>query len=472
MPDNETSELNRLMRGLPGVEKLLQVQSLRDLSKTAPHELLVETARQTLDETRQRIRQGSAGAADLGLEGLAGQVARKVEQTLETNLREVINATGVILHTNLGRAPLSREALAAVTEAAGSYSNLEYDLESGERGSRLSHIESLLARLSGAEAAIAVNNNAAAVLMVLTAFAQGKEVVLSRGQAVEIGGGFRIPDVMRQTGAKLVEVGTTNKTYAQDYEGAVTPETAMLMRVHSSNFKIIGFTASPKLEELSVITRRHNILLVDDLGSGTLLDTARYGLTHEPTVQESIQAGADLVTFSGDKLLGGPQAGLIAGGKEYIAELKKHPLARALRLDKMALAALQATLQHYLRGEADRKIPVWQMMARPPEDLREQAGRWQTRLAATWPGATIIEGESTIGGGSLPGETLPTWLLALPVPLGGSANQLQAVLRAQRPPVVGRVERDCLLFDPRTVLDFQGENLLTALERTPPVKPE
>ena len=300
--------------------------------------------------------------------------------------------------------------------------------------------------------------------MVLTAFAQGKEVILSRGQAVEIGGGFRIPDVMRQTGARLVEVGTTNKTYATDYESAVTPETAMLMPVHSSNFKIIGFTANPDLKELAEIAHRHNLLLVDDLGSGTLLDTARYGLTHEPTVGDSIRAGADIVTFSGDKLLGGPQAGLIAGKKEYIARLRKHPLARALRLDKMNLAALQATLQHYLRDEAERKIPVWQMLSRQPGDLREQAGRWQARLERVWPGATIVQGESTIGGGSLPGETLPTWLLALPVPPDSSINRLQAELRSQRPPVIGRVEHDCLLFDPRTVLDFQEETLLATLE--------
>ncbi|OJV97198.1 MAG: L-seryl-tRNA(Sec) selenium transferase [Chloroflexi bacterium 54-19] len=452
------------MRNLPGVEKLLQTPVLRDLGQTAPHDLLVEAARQTLDETRQNIRQGQFLFTDLDLEVLAGEVARRVEQSLESSLREVINATGVILHTNLGRAPLSREAIAAVAASAGSYSNLEYDLESGERGSRLSHIESLLARLSGAEAAIAVNNNAAAVFMVLTAFAQGKEVILSRGQAVEIGGGFRIPDVMRQTGARLVEVGTTNKTYATDYESAVTPETAMLMRVHSSNFKIIGFTANPDLKELAEIAHRHNLLLVDDLGSGTLLDTARYGLTHEPTVGDSIRAGADIVTFSGDKLLGGPQAGLIAGKKEYIARLRKHPLARALRLDKMTLAALQATLQHYLRDEAERKIPVWQMLSRQPGDLREQAGRWQARLERVWPGATIVQGESTIGGGSLPGETLPTWLLALPVPPDSSINRLQAELRSQRPPVIGRVEHDCLLFDPRTVLDFQEETLLATLE--------
>jgi L-seryl-tRNA(Ser) seleniumtransferase len=467
MPNQEPAALNKLMRGLPSVEKLLQAPPLRALAEAeaVPHALLVEAARQTLEEARRLIRHQSSAHPELNLGGLAELAAQKATRTLEGNLREVINATGVILHTNLGRAPLSEAATAAVVGVAGAYNNLEYDLDSGERGSRMSHVENLLARLSGAEAGMAINNNAAAVFMLLTTFAQGKEVILSRGQAVEIGGGFRIPDVMAQSGASLVEVGTTNKTYAQDYETAITPRTALLMRVHSSNFKVIGFTASPKLAELAAIANRHEVLLVDDLGSGTLIDTARFGLSHEPMVQESIQAGADLVTFSGDKLLGGPQAGLIAGKKELIDRLKKHPLARALRLDKMTLAALQATLQHYLRGEADRKIPVWQMIARPPESLRDQAAQWQARLAPAWPTATVIEGLSTIGGGSLPGETLPTWLLALPVPPDRPVNLLLAGLRAQRPAIVGRVERDTLLFDPRTVLASQTESLLTGLEK-------
>jgi L-seryl-tRNA(Ser) seleniumtransferase len=468
MSNQEPAALNKLMRGLPSVEKLLQTPPLRALAEreAVPHALLVEAARQTLEEARRLMRHQPAANPELNLTGLAELAAQKATRTLEEgNLREVINATGVILHTNLGRAPLSEAATAAVVRVAGAYNNLEYDLDSGERGSRMSHVENLITRLSGAEAGMAINNNAAAVFMLLTTFAQGKEVILSRGQAVEIGGGFRIPDVMAQSGANLVEVGTTNKTYAQDYETAITPQTALLMRVHSSNFKIIGFTASPKLAELAAIANRHEVLLVDDLGSGTLIDTARFGLSHEPTVQESIQAGADLVTFSGDKLLGGPQAGLIAGKKDVIARLKKHPLARALRLDKMTLAALQATLQHYLRGEADRKIPIWQMIARPPESLREQAAQWQARLVPAWPTASVIEGLSTIGGGSLPGETLPTWLLALPVPPDRSANLLQASLRAHQPPIIGRVERDALLFDPRTVLASQAESLLTGLEK-------
>jgi L-seryl-tRNA(Ser) seleniumtransferase len=467
MSNQEPAALNKLMRGLPSVEKLLQTPFLRALAEreALPHELLVEAARQTLEEARQLIRRQPDPVPALNLSGLAELTAQKAARSLEGNLREVINATGVILHTNLGRAPLSEAATAAVVRVAGAYNNLEYDLNSGERGSRMSHVENLIARLSGAEAAMAVNNNAAAVFMVLTTFAQGKEVILSRGQAVEIGGGFRIPDVMAQSGASLIEVGTTNKTYAQDYEKAITPQTALLMWVHSSNFKVIGFTASPELAELAAIAQRHGLLLVDDLGSGTLIDTARFGLSHEPMVQESLLAGADLVTFSGDKLLGGPQAGLIAGKKDAIARLKKHPLARALRLDKMTLAALQATLQHYLRGEAESKIPIWQMLARPPESLREQAAQWQARLAPAWPGSSVIAGLSTIGGGSLPGETLPTCLLALPALPQRSANTLQAHLRAHQPPIIGRVERETLLLDPRTVLASQVETLLTGLEK-------
>jgi L-seryl-tRNA(Ser) seleniumtransferase len=392
-------------------------------------------------------------------------VAEEVSEALEGSLREVINASGVILHTNLGRAPLSREAAEAVQRVSGLYNNLEYDLESGERGSRMSHVSDIVARLSGAEAALVVNNNAAAVFMALSAFARDREVILSRGQAVEIGGSFRIPDVMTQSGAKLVEVGTTNKTYIRDYEAAITPQTAMLMRVHSSNFKVIGFTHSASLEEMAQLAEERGLILVDDLGSGTFMDTARYGLAHEPTVPESIRAGAHLVTFSGDKLLGGPQAGLIAGKKALIDRLKKHPLARALRVDKMTIAALQVTLQHYLKDEAERKIPVWQMMSRSTESLKRQAESWRERLAQSWPGAATLEGLSTVGGGSLPGEVVPTWLLALPVPPGRSADNLTAQLRHHRPPVVGRVERETLLFDPRTVLPDQEEILLGALEK-------
>lgn len=447
---------------------MLRTETLQTLveNEGLPRELVLEIARETLEEVRAAIRQGKvADSAILSLQALAGRVAEEVSEALEGSLREVINASGVILHTNLGRAPLSREAAEAVQRVSGLYNNLEYDLESGERGSRMSHVSDIVARLSGAEAALVVNNNAAAVFMALSAFARDHEVILSRGQAVEIGGSFRIPDVMTQSGAKLVEVGTTNKTYIRDYEAAITPQTAMLMRVHSSNFKVIGFTHSASLEEMAQLAEERGLILVDDLGSGTFMDTARYGLAHEPTVPESIRAGAHLVTFSGDKLLGGPQAGLIAGKKALIDRLKKHPLARALRVDKMTIAALQVTLQHYLKDEAERKIPVWQMMSRSTESLKRQAESWRERLAQSWPGAATLEGLSTVGGGSLPGEVVPTWLLALPVPPGRSADNLTAQLRHHRPPVVGRVERETLLFDPRTVLPDQEEILLGALEQ-------
>ncbi len=466
LPDGQI--MANLLRGLPSVDKLLKAEVLQELieSEDVPRDLLLELAREHLDKTRLAIRRGEiADGQNLSLESLAGAVAEEARETLEGSLREVVNATGVVLHTNLGRAPLSREAALAVQRVSGLYNNLEYDLESGERGSRMSHVSDLVARLSGAEAALVVNNNAAAVFMVLSAFAQGREVILSRSQAVEIGGSFRIPDVMTQSGTKLIEVGTTNRTYIEDYAAAITPQTAMLMQVHSSNFKIIGFTHNATLEEMAALANERNLILVDDQGSGTFMDTARYGLSHEPSVQESIEAGVHLVTFSGDKLLGGPQAGLIAGKKALIDKLKKHPLARALRVDKMTIAALQTTMQHYLRNEAERKIPVWQMMARPLESLERQSEQWRERLAQSWPGATTQAGLSTVGGGSLPGETLPTCLLALPVPAGRSADNCMAALRRNRPPVIGRVERETLLFDPRTVLPAQEEILLAALEQ-------
>jgi L-seryl-tRNA(Ser) seleniumtransferase len=339
------------------------------------------------------------------------------------------------------------------------YANLEFDLESGTRGSRHVHIESLLCRLTGAEAALVVNNNAAAVLLGLTALANRKEVIVSRGQAVEIGGGFRIPDVMRQSGAKLVEVGTTNRTYAADYEQAITPRTAALMRVHSSNFRLVGFTSEATLEEMVTTAKKHDVIVMDDVGSGCLLDTTVYGLAPEPMVQVSVSNGAGLTFFSGDKLVGGPQAGIIVGQKQYIEKLKKHPLARALRIDKTRLAGLVATVTHYLKGEATTKIPVWRMIAAPLKDIESRADLWAQALGGS---AKVIPGETMVGGGSLPGGSLPTKLLAI----SGGKN-IQAIsrkLRQRDVPVIGRIDKDRLLLDPRTVLPEEDEIVVQALQ--------
>jgi L-seryl-tRNA(Ser) seleniumtransferase len=386
----------------------------------------------------------------------------------QPSVRPVINATGVIVHTNLGRAPLSEAALAAVQAVASGYSNLEYELEPGTRGSRHDHARRLLCELTGAEDALVVNNNAAAVYLVLAALCQDREVLISRGQLVEIGGGFRIPDVLRQGGARLVEVGTTNRTHLGDFAQGITAATAAMMRVHSSNFRQLGFVAMPGLAELAELAAERGVLLIDDLGSGTLLDTTSYGLAYEPTVQESVQSGAGIVTFSGDKLLGGPQAGIILGKQPVVGQLRRHPMARALRVDKMTLAALEATLRAYRRGSAVDEIPVWRMIAAGSSELHARAARWQAHLHQHAIAAALWQGDSAVGGGSLPGETLPTWLLAIPCTAtelenNAGAAAVAARLRLGTPAVVCRIQKDHLVFDARTVLPGQEQALLAAL---------
>ena len=434
-------------RELPSVDRLVGQASLRAAAGELGAEVLAAAARAELDRQRAAIAAGGA-AADIG--SIVEAVAARAYAALRPSLRPVINATGVIIHTNLGRAPLSAAAVAAMAAVGRGYSSLEFDLEAGGRGSRAAHVEPLLCRLTGAEAALAVGNNAAAVLFVLSAFARDREVVISRGQLVEIGGGFRIPDVMRQSGARLVEVGTTNRTYLRDYAEVVRPETAALLRVHASNFRVVGFTEAVALKPLAVLAHERGLLLIDDLGSGCLLDTAAFGLAAEPRVQDSLAAGADLVLFSGDKLLGGPQAGIILGKSELIEALRRHPLARALRPDKATIAALGATLSHYAVGDAVEQVPVWRMIALPPAAVDRRARRW-ARAAGAGAGAAVIDGRSMVGGGSLPEESLPTRLLALPPQAGAGVEALARRLRQSDPPVVGRVEHDRLLLDPRTV---------------------
>ena len=450
-------DVEERLRRLPSVDRLLQIPAGRECEAVFGHDLTVEAMREILDAARRRIVSGEPTPDDADM---LTQVQERLEALVTPTLRPVINATGVIIHTNLGRAPLSQAARQAMDLAARGYTNLEFELADGERGFRYAHAVSLLQRLTGAEAALVVNNNAGAVLLALSALASGREVVISRGQLVEIGGGFRIPDVMRQSGARLCEVGTTNRTSLKDYEKAITPETALLLRVHSSNFRIIGFAHQPSLAELVELGHARGLRVMDDLGSGVLLDTAQYGLAHEPTVQESLVAGADVVTFSGDKLLGGPQAGYIVGKKELVEQMRTHPLTRALRVDKVAIAGIEATLRHYLLGEAASEIPVWRMLAAPAGELRKRARRWARRLAQSGVEAAVVTGESTVGGGSLPGETLPTWLLALSVP---SPDRFARALRVGSPAIVPRIDEDRVLFDPRTVLPDEDEALLEAV---------
>jgi L-seryl-tRNA(Ser) seleniumtransferase len=439
-------------RALPSVDRLLRDARLRG---RAADGLLLAVAREALDAARRAI---ATGGAPPSYEAVAEHAARRLDALLTPPLRPLINATGVVLHTNLGRAPLAEEAVAAMAAASHAYSDLEFELETGRRGSRHALLEPLLTRLTGAEAAICVNNNAAAVLLALSALAAGREVVVSRGQLVEIGGGFRIPDVMRQSRARLVEVGTTNRTRAADFEAAIGPKTAALMRVHASNFRITGFTETPSLEELVRVAHAHQSPLIDDIGSGCLLDTTRYGLAREPTPQASVAAGADLVLFSGDKLLGGPQAGIAVGRRDLVERMKRHPLARAVRLDKATIAGLAATLRLYAEGRAEERVPVWRMIATPVEAIDARA---RALAAALGERACVVDGRSMVGGGSLPEESLPTRLVAISGARVMSATRLSAALRSRG--VIGRVEDDRVVLDLRTVAADEDARLRDAV---------
>jgi L-seryl-tRNA(Ser) seleniumtransferase len=441
------------LRDLPSVDQLLQ--SATHLVDAYGRPLTVDALRSTLDETRARFKvdpETALPSTDLILD----QAESHLTAWTASTLFPVINATGVVLHTNLGRAPLSNATIKAMNDVASNYSNLEYDLSKGRRGSRLIHAESILQKLTGVEAALVVNNNASAVLLVLSALANRKRVVIARSQLVEIGGGFRVPDVMKQSGAKLVEVGTTNKIRVSDYQSAFEEKTALVMRAHRSNFKIVGFTEEPELKDIIGVAHKASVIVVDDLGSGALVDTAKYGLAHEPTVQESLAAGVDILCFSGDKLLGGPQAGIIIGKKDLIDKIKKHPLARAVRADKTCLAGVTATLIHYLKDEAEREIPIVRMMSLTPEQVKVRAEAWREALGQ----GEVVKSESTVGGGSLPEESMTTFVLSLGVK---SPDKFLRKLREANPPVIARVESDRIFLDPRTVTEEQDTKLISII---------
>ena len=450
------------LRALPSVDRLVGSEPLRALAENVGADTVTHAARETIDAARGAILKGESDTAP-DIDALAERVTTAINDLLGPRPRHVINAAGVIIHTNLGRAPLSRAAIEAMANVARGYSDLEYDLQAGERGSRHAHPERLLQFLTGAEAAIVVNNNASAVLLALAAIAGGQEVIVSRGEAVEIGGRFRIPDVLRQSGATLVEVGTTNRTYAADYAEAITDNTGALLRVHRSNFLVMGFTSTPDAAEIAEIAHARSVPLINDLGSGCLLDTSQFGLAPEPTVRDTLEReGADVAMFSGDKLLGGPQAGIAVGRKDLIDKMKSHPLARAVRIDKLDLAALTATLQAYARGAALGDVPVWRMISADVAALDQRALRWQEEIGGE--GLRVVEAETAVGGGSLPGGTLPTRALAIE-PSRANADTLAAQLRkpAKHTAVIGRIEDDRLLLDPRTVLPEEDDELIAAV---------
>jgi len=454
-----------LLKQLPAIDRLLQHPALAD--NPAPHCLIVEAAQETVDQCRRAILDSRDEAPpSVDLDRLASQAAACLSQKMRASLCHVINATGTLLHTNLGRAPLSDDALENIDRVARGYSNLELNLTTGKRGHRYSHIDELLCRLTGAEAAAVVNNNAGAVLLSLTALAKGKEAIVSRGELVEIGGAFRVPDVMEAGGVQLCEIGTTNKTHLKDYRQAINENTGLLLKVHTSNYRIVGFTESVSAADMVSLGKEHKIPVMEDLGSGMLFDLSEFGLPREPTVREGIDAGIDLLTFSGDKLLGGPQAGLIVGKKWAIDKIRNHPLARALRIDKLTLAALETTLSHYLdRQQAIEKVPVLRMLNMGAEHLKERSEKFMTELSNLLADTVRIElvaEPSCVGGGALPTTELPGWGIALTLQ-GQSVDQCATTLRQAELPVVARIQEDKLIINLRTVLPAQESMLLNAL---------
>ncbi|WIV10628.1 L-seryl-tRNA(Sec) selenium transferase [Proteiniborus sp. MB09-C3] len=467
------NNITNLYSRLPKIDQILLSEKIEELFKISSREMVTEAAREVIAELRESISNKNLTLEDLDyrISRVTDDIEQKVKIAIKPRLRRVINGTGVVIHTNLGRSLINRETMEYITEIASNYNNLEFDLENGSRGSRYSHLEDTIRKITGAEAALVVNNNAAAVVLVLSSLAKGKEVIVSRGELVEIGGSFRIPEVMEQSGAALIDVGTTNKTHLVDYENSIGDNTAVLMKVHTSNYRILGFTESVSLEELVGLGQKCGIPVIEDLGSGVLLDLSKYGLQHEPTVQESIKAGVDIVTFSGDKLLGGPQAGIIIGKKKYIDLMKKHPLNRALRVDKFTITALESTLKMYLSEEiAVKKIPTLRMLTMTQEELTSKAEKLlleidQKNLDKLK--IKITDDFSQVGGGSMPLEQIPTKCIMIHSD-EISITSLEKNLRSYNTPIITRIFKDRLYIDLRTVDEYEfnevAEGLKFALE--------
>ena len=466
MGENLTKDL---LRQIPGVDATLQMDAVQNALSLHPRKLVLDAVREVLDETRKLILQSPGSFSAIDPEELARSIAQRADRLAAFTLRPVVNATGIVIHTNLGRSILPEDAIARLLTVCGGYNNLEYDLELGERGSRHDHAEAILRELTGAEAALVVNNNAGAVFLVLNTLARGREVVVSRGQLVEIGGSFRIPDVMSSSGAILREVGTTNRTHLKDYVSAINDQTALLMKVHTSNFRIIGFTKEVRLNELVNLGRDRGLPVVEDLGSGCFVNLERFGLQGEATVQETVRAGADLVTFSGDKLLGGPQAGIIVGRTDLIQRCRQNPITRALRVDKMTLAALETTLRLYRdERQAFEKIPTLKMLAVSLDELKSRAEELASSIQrAGQNGGFRIEVRrsfSQVGGGSLPAQDLPTFVVTVRSD-ALSPDKIEEFLRRNDPPIIGRIESDHFIMDVRTLMPQQIEIIAPAFGR-------
>ena len=467
-------DLNELqkehLRKLPGVDSIIEIAKVDPFFDNIPRTVLIRAIRSVLDARRQAILQNAHEISEeyLSEQGIKASVKRFVEKASKLNLQRTINATGIVVHTNLGRSLLAEKAIKNLIEISGRYSNLEFDLEKGKRGSRYAAVEDIICEISGAESAMVVNNNAGAVLLALETLANKKEVIVSRGELVEIGGSFRIPDVMAKSGGILREVGTTNRTHLRDYENAINDQTALMLKVHKSNYSVVGFSKEVSLKDLVELGRKYKLPVMEDLGSGTFIDFSRYGIAKEPTVQESVKAGADIITFSGDKLLGGPQAGLIVGQKKYIDRIKSNPINRALRIDKMTLAAIEITLRFYRDPEkAVQKIPTLRMLLQPTADLQKKADRLTKRLEMIGSeNITIrkLDLASKPGGGSMPMLELPSKCLGINVN-GMSVNRVERILRRHTPPIIGRIEENMYIMDMRTIQDDELETIRYAFEK-------